>query len=156
MRDYSKAKIFKITNTMDNIVYVSYTIGKISQRMAGLRQCAIMQPNQPYYKHIRLNVGWDNCKWYLLENYYASNLDELTTRVQYWKDKLESEGYFDVCRRTHHPKIKYTKNELLEDKPQVEVKEKLKVKSKQEDIKVDEPKNKNIEIVCDKITINFS
>ena len=90
MKDYSLGKIYKIIDNTTPMFYVgSTTYPKLSQRLAKHRS-HLRQYEKGYGKYISafeiLNNG--DYKIILLEDYPCENIDQLTSREQYWMDKL--------------------------------------------------------------------
>ena len=76
MPDYSKGKIYKILNNIDDEIYVGSTIKTLSQRMASHRSLANFNPYNKLYKHM-IDIGIDKFYIELVENYPCNNNDEL-------------------------------------------------------------------------------
>ena len=83
MADYSKGKIYKILNTVDNEIYVGATIQTLSNRMSRHRTRCVNEFDANYgsklYQHMR-NVGINNCYIELIENYPCGSKEELNAR----------------------------------------------------------------------------
>jgi len=79
MPDYSKGKIYKILNNVDNEIYVGSTTETLGQRMARHRQDMKHRPHYKLYKHMyELNV--ENFYIELIENFPCNDVYELRAR----------------------------------------------------------------------------
>ena len=79
MPDYSKGKIYKILNNIDDEIYVGSTIKTLSQRMANHRCDAKTKPHYKLYKHM-FELGVDKFYIELIENYSCNDIYELRAR----------------------------------------------------------------------------
>jgi len=90
--DYSKGKIYKITSSKTNDVYVGSTCEPtLSRRMHGHRS------SFKRYKEGKTNftssfeiLKYDDAEIILIESYPCKNKDELYSRERYWVDHLKS------------------------------------------------------------------
>ena len=83
MPDYSKGKIYKILNNIDDEIYVGSTIEKLSTRMAHHRYSLKKRPHIKLYDHMnKLDVK--NFYIELIENYPCNDGDELRAREGYY------------------------------------------------------------------------
>ena len=76
--DYSKAKIYKILNTVDDDIYIGATCQPLSKRMAKHRDCR----NGKCKKHYKLyqkmnNLGYDNFYIELIKETPCDNAEQL-------------------------------------------------------------------------------
>ncbi len=79
MPDYQKAKIYKIVDANEEMVYVGSTIKTLSQRMSNHR--AAYKNKRFVSSHTIFDkYGMENCKILLLENYPCNSRDELNKR----------------------------------------------------------------------------
>ena len=85
---YSKAKIYKLVNNVDDKIYVGSTTCSLAQRKAGHKTDAKRALKRPVCKHFN-EIGWTNVEIVLLENYACTSLAELTARERKWIDKLK-------------------------------------------------------------------
>ena len=83
MPDYSKGKIYKILNSIDDEIYVGSTIKTLSQRMASHRSLANFNPYNKLYKHM-IDIGIDKFYIELVENYPCNDVYELRAREGYY------------------------------------------------------------------------
>ena len=79
MPDYSKGKIYKILNNIDNEIYVGSTIKTLSQRMANHRYVMNTKPHYKLYEHMN-ELGVDNFYIELIENCPCNDTYELRAR----------------------------------------------------------------------------
>lgn len=92
MKDYTKAKIYKIINFIDKQIYVGSTIQPLVVRMArhiyGYKSWKSRRTKQYCSSFILFeNHGFDNCKIVLLENFSSSNKKELNIREEFYRQK---------------------------------------------------------------------
>jgi Uri superfamily endonuclease len=79
MTDYQKAKIYKIVDVNEEMVYVGSTVNTLAKRMAHHR--ADYKRQHFITSHLIFNkYGIENCKILLLENYPCNSKDELNKR----------------------------------------------------------------------------
>ena len=79
MTDYSKGKIYKILNNIDDEIYIGSTSEPLSRRMARHRSLANTNPYNKWYKHM-VDIGIDKFYIELVENYPCNNNDELRAK----------------------------------------------------------------------------
>ena len=79
MPDYSKGKIYKILNTIDDEIYVGSTIETLSMRMAKHRSKVNVKPHYKLYEHMN-KLGVDNFYIELIENFPCNDIYELRAR----------------------------------------------------------------------------
>ena len=78
MPDYSKGKIYKILNNIDDEIYVGSTVETLSHRMAKHR-CDMKRKHCILYQYM-LKLGVSNFYIELIENYPCNDLYELRAR----------------------------------------------------------------------------
>ena len=83
MPDYSKGKIYKILNSIDDEIYVGSTIEALSRRMTKHRCLANTNPYNKLYKHM-IDIGIDKFYIELVENYPCNDVYELIAREGYY------------------------------------------------------------------------
>ena len=83
MPDYSKGKIYKILNNIDDEIYVGSTTETLGQRMAKHRAARKSKPQYKLYKHMN-ELGVDNFYIELIENYPCNDVYELRAREGYY------------------------------------------------------------------------
>ena len=79
MTDYSKGKIYKILNNIDDEIYIGSTSETLSRRMTRHRSLANTNPYNKLYKHM-IYIGIDKFYIELVENYPCNNKDELRAK----------------------------------------------------------------------------
>jgi len=79
MPDYSKGKIYKILNTIDDEIYVGSTIKTLSQRMAYHRCHMKRNPHFKLYEHMN-KLGVENFYIELIENFPCNDVYEFRAR----------------------------------------------------------------------------
>ena len=79
MPDYQKAKIYKIVDANEEMVYVGSTVKTLAQRMAHHRSSFKFGPFTSSHT-IFDKYGVENCKILLLENYPCNSKEELNKR----------------------------------------------------------------------------
>jgi group I intron endonuclease len=85
---YSRGKIYKLVNDIDDECYVGSTCDTLAKRKGGHKVMARKKPNQRVYAHLN-QVGWANVKIVLIENYACNNVEELNARERFWFDELK-------------------------------------------------------------------
>jgi group I intron endonuclease len=86
---YITAKIYKLTNSIDNKIYVGSTIKSLSHRL-GSHRTHCRTSKSLVYDHFRA-IGVENVKIELIEHYPCKSNTELRKRERYWVDLLEPE-----------------------------------------------------------------
>ena len=84
---YSSGKIYKLTNTVDDRVYVGSTVYPLNERLSCHKIAACKRGNQKVYAHFN-SIGWDNVRIELLEAYPCGSNTELIARERYWYDTV--------------------------------------------------------------------
>ena len=80
-----KNKIYKIVNTIDDMIYIGSTVTNLSDRMGNHRSKAKMaHKNSKLYTHIK-NLGVEHFKIILIKSFNCNN-----------KDELEAEEYNEI------------------------------------------------------------
>ena len=83
---YSRGKIYKLVNSVDDKIYVGSTCLSLSKRFYEHKKQA---RHKPLPAHIHLNtIGWDNVRIILIENVIAETKDQLLQREQHYIDLL--------------------------------------------------------------------
>ena len=85
---YSKGKIYKLVNSVNDNIYVGSTILTLAQRKAAHKTDAKRALKRPVCKQLN-DIGWTNVDIVLIENYPCSSMEELTARERKWIDKLK-------------------------------------------------------------------
>ena len=87
---FRKSKIYKITNDLNDKIYIGSTTYKyLSQRMNVHRMMSKAKTNRhsTLYNFMR-EIGVEHFQIVLLENYACDNREELNDREQLWHKKL--------------------------------------------------------------------
>jgi len=81
MPNYQNGKIYKITNSNDNKIYIGSTVKNLNDRMANHRNNIKNDEKKKskLYQHIK-KVGKDKFKIKLVKNYPCNNLNELKSK----------------------------------------------------------------------------
>jgi group I intron endonuclease len=89
MPKYNNARIYKISNTVDNHIYVGSTTQSLSSRFCGHRVSARKSPKRRIYAHLN-NIGWRNAKIVLIEFVNdCKTREDLIAHERRWFDKLK-------------------------------------------------------------------
>ena len=81
MTDYSRAKIYKLVNDVDDEVYIGSTTDPLNDRFCRHKWDATSRerPKSKLYKHMN-NLGFEHFKIELIEDYPCNNKTELEIR----------------------------------------------------------------------------
>ena len=83
---YKRAKIYKITNDIDNDFYVGSTCEPtLAKRMANIRNDSKKQEKTTPLLIKMRELGVEHFKIVLLELFPCTSMDELRAREHYWK-----------------------------------------------------------------------
>ena len=83
---YSRGKVYKIVNTVDDKIYVGSTCLSLTKRLSNHKA---MAKTRPLPAHIHFNeLGWENVRIILVESVNAQNKDQLLQREQHYIDLL--------------------------------------------------------------------
>ena len=83
---YSRGKIYKLVNTVNDKIYVGSTCLSLTKRLSSHKA---MAKSKPAPAHIHLNeIGWENIRIILVESVNAQNKDQLLQREQHYIDLL--------------------------------------------------------------------
>lgn len=88
MPDYSKGKIYKLVNSVDDKIYVGATCGTLRLRKSAHKCSSKSDLDRTVYKHLNI-VGWENVDIILIEEIKCNNKMELSQRERYWIDELK-------------------------------------------------------------------
>ena len=86
---YSRGKIYKLTNTIDDKIYIGSTCFILSKRLYNHKQSALKVPT-PAHKYFN-EMGWRFVRIVLIENVDAKTKDELIMREQHYIETLKPE-----------------------------------------------------------------
>ena len=109
--DYSKAKIYKIFNTVDDTFYIGATCQPLSKRMVEHR-CNATRPKKQHYKiYQKMNVlGIENFYIELVREYpECENIEQLRKREGEYIREMKPELNHVISGRTHDEWIKQHK-----------------------------------------------
>ena len=106
MPDYSKGKVYKLLNYIDNEVYVGSTIETLSSRMSKHRHETKRTSTQNIHQHMS-NVGCEHFYIELIELYPCSCVEELRAREGHWIRQI---GTLNACIAGRKPKDYYNDN----------------------------------------------
>lgn len=89
MNKYHGSMIYKLVNDVDEKIYIGSTFNGLRKRKCQHKSNAKTK-NTPVYLHLN-NVGWENVKIILIEEFRCANKIELLRRERYWIDLLNPE-----------------------------------------------------------------
>jgi len=117
MVNYKKTKIIKISNCVDNTLFIRATTLKyISHYKRNTNKYIKKQGNtNKLYNKIRV-IGMKKFKFILVEEYACDNIDEVNARIEYWKEKLNPTHKKE--KKENKPRINYRESilELIKTK----------------------------------------
>ena len=87
-KNYTNGLIYKITNTIDNMIYIGSTTIDINERYIRHLQDSLFKPSK-LYQHMR-SLGKDNFKIELIEKCPCSTEKELTARESHFIRETQS------------------------------------------------------------------
>ena len=93
MPDYSKGKIYKILNDIDNEVYIGSTVVPLSDRMGKHRACVKHDSTYKLHQHMK-TIGVEHFYIELLEHHSCDNVEELRAKEGEWIRKV---GTLNQC-----------------------------------------------------------
>ena len=95
-KDYSKSKIYKIINDIDDCVYIGSTTERLSSRMAKHR-FDINRHNGRIYQHMR-KYGTENFHIVLIRNYPCTSKEELVKEERREFDLYDKNVLLNIYR----------------------------------------------------------
>ena len=106
MPNYANGKVYKMMSLVDDYIYIGSTCCSLSQRKAQHRDDSARQTTRAVYAHFN-QIGWDNCRIVLIENYACANKEELVKKeLEYIQlnnnDKLLNAQKYMGSRCEHH------------------------------------------------------
>ena len=142
-RDFSKGKIYKITNDFNDEIYIGSTCDTLVKRFS-IHKVAINiieKQDRPLYKLMR-EIGTDRFIIYLIEDFPCNNKYELERQEGFWQKHYKSSLNMVIAGQTkteyreeHREKmVSYSKTYNEEHKEQLSEKKKLNYYSNQEEI----------------------
>ena len=88
MIDYSKAKIYKISNNNNKMIYIGSTCMELDRRIIGHKTSLKKGVNRPVYNMLRqMKVKPTQIKIGLIEKYPCKTKAQLRQRETYWIKK---------------------------------------------------------------------
>lgn len=88
MPKFKNGKIYKMTNRIDDQIYVGSTCQYLKYRLCG-HKCKAKDGNSSKLYHLMRTYGIENFEIVLIESYECENLKELRRREQYYIDLLK-------------------------------------------------------------------
>jgi group I intron endonuclease len=85
---YTKGKIYKIVNDVNDDIYIGSTVKQLSNRMAGHRSHSKILDNAKVYEFMRL-IGVEHFDIILLESFPCNSKEELRAREHYYISTLK-------------------------------------------------------------------
>ena len=91
MKKTYKARVFKICNNDNNMIFVGSTKQKLSTRLSTYRRDMELRNNKrPWFNAIRESGGFPGWRIVLLEEFDCANHDEMIRKEQEWIEKLRN------------------------------------------------------------------
>lgn len=88
---FKLAKIYKITNDIDDLVYIGCTCSLLERRLTHHKNDSIRETNKNRkFSQFILSHGIEHSNIHLIENYPCENLIQLLERESYWIKKFNS------------------------------------------------------------------
>ena len=94
MPDFSKAKVYRLVNDVDDEVYVGATCCRLSDRLACHKIDARRKPERRVYAHVAATGGWANWHIVLVEAVPCANREELRAHE---RRHVELIGTLNIC-----------------------------------------------------------
>ena len=113
MVNYSKGKIYKLVNSVDNEIYIGSSCSRLSSRKAEHKIMSKRKPNYRVYEHLN-SIGWDNVSIILVENVNCQNREQLLMRERYYIDLLKPSLNKVIPLRTVKEYYEENKEKLVE------------------------------------------
>ena len=99
MSKFLNSKVYKLINSIDDLIYIGSTTQPLSKRFSDHKANAKFKPG-PVHRHLN-NIGWDTVRIILIENVICYNKDQLTQREQHYidvyKPELNKKSAFTDC-----------------------------------------------------------
>lgn len=112
---YTKGKIYRLINTIDEAEYVGSTCNELSKRFFMHKRKSAERPNIKVYQHLN-RVGWENTKIVLIEEFSCNSKMELERRETHWVRELKPSLNCKIPRRTQKERYDEIKETLAEKK----------------------------------------
>ena len=128
--DYSKGKIYKIINDIDDEVYVGSTVQRLCDRLAEHRRHSKRCSNM-CYNHWN-DIGWETIKIILIEDFPCERKEQLEACERYWIEQIGTLNKV-IPTRTRNERYEANKDIIKEQRKQYKEanKEVIKEKDKQ-------------------------
>lgn len=160
MPDYSQGKIYKITNEVNDEIYIGSTCLKLTERFRGHKKSIKKYINFPFYKCIN-EIGIEKFKIELIENFpcnnnkeleqkegeYIRQLGTLNKHIEGRTRKERNKNYRQNFRQNNKEKCKeYDKKKYENNKEKILEKRKIYYKNNKE--KIEERKKEKVICEC--------
>ena len=96
---YSRGKIYKLVNDIDDEIYVGSTCSPLYVRLAGHKMTSYCTPKRQVYAHV-LKIGWENVDIVLIEEFPCDSKMQLHKRERYWIEELKPSLNKSIPTRT--------------------------------------------------------
>ena len=90
MSKYQHAKIYKIINSIDNLIYVGSTITPLNKRFSDHKCASKLHPERKIYKHF-MKLGIDHFEIKLIKNYPCADRTALDIEEERYKILLNAQ-----------------------------------------------------------------
>jgi hypothetical protein len=88
MVNYNNSKVYKISNNVDNKIYIGVSTMTLSKIQYKHKLDAKKNPDRLLYSHI-FKIGWNHVKIVLIEKFPCDSRNELYRREKYWIKRLK-------------------------------------------------------------------
>lgn len=85
---FKNAKIYKLTNSVDNEFYIGSTCSTLQRRLSSHKGNAKIHTQRHVYQHLN-NIGINNVLIELIEDFPCDNKVQLEVREQHWVNTLK-------------------------------------------------------------------
>lgn len=85
---FKNAKIYKLTNSVDNEFYIGSTCSTLQRRLSTHKGNAKVHTQRHVYQHLN-KVGMNNVQIELIEDFPCDNKVQLEVREQHWVNTLK-------------------------------------------------------------------
>jgi len=98
-KDYTKAKIYKLINSIDEYFYIGHTCTSLAQRKKYHIDSRKTNPNRKLYKHFN-NIGWVNVRIILIDDDLGVlNMEQLLRKEdEHIQQHINNEYCLNACR----------------------------------------------------------
>ena len=124
MPNFQLGKVYKLTNKIDDKIYVGSTCQTLKERLQGHKDDAKRYPNDTVYVHLN-KIGWCNVNIVLLEDYPCDTKKELKFREKFYQESLKSElnTYSPILSEDERKQKNADRNRLYHQNNQEQIKE---------------------------------